>query len=178
MTTDEIIHLMIKYIVSPPSPFDLWLAVVRIIFLIASFFLLIFILYFISKTSWLAFRFYENFIEFFTYKSLGAKKILQEWEKTKRRLKNEIEPENKLAIIEADSIFNSILERMGFVDDDFETKISHFVSDYPLSNFDQILEAHKIRNNIINDPDYRLSLDEARKTILTYEKALIDLQVL
>ncbi len=47
-----------------------------------------------------------------------------------------------------------------------------------LPSFDEILEAHKTRNNIVHDPDYRLSLDQAKKTLDIHEKALTELEVL
>jgi hypothetical protein len=45
-----------------------------------------------------------------------------------------------------------------------------------LPNVEEVWEAHKIRNNIVHDPDYRLSLDEAKRALEIYEKALTDLQ--
>lgn len=46
-----------------------------------------------------------------------------------------------------------------------------------LPNIEQVWKAHKIRNNIVHDPDYQLTLAEARKAIEVYEKVLRDLEV-
>jgi len=47
-----------------------------------------------------------------------------------------------------------------------------------LPNLEEARAAHQTRNNIVHDPNYRLSLDEARKILAVYEKSLIDLQAL
>jgi len=47
-----------------------------------------------------------------------------------------------------------------------------------LPSLAEVQGAHEIRNNIVHDPDYRLNLDGAQKTISFYEKAFTDLDVL
>jgi len=41
-----------------------------------------------------------------------------------------------------------------------------------------VREIHKIRNNIIHDPTYKLSQEEVKKALAVYEKALIELDAL
>ena len=171
------INDLISYLISPPPPFDQWFIIARIIFIAVSLFFLFWIIYFLSKTSWLQVSFIEDAVEFFTYQPLGARKFIKQWNKIKHRLEIGLESENKLAIIEADSIFNDVLERMGFVEETFEARIKHLTSDL-LPNIEEILEAHKVRNNIVYDPNYQITLDDAKKIILIYEKALTDLQAL
>jgi hypothetical protein len=172
-----IINIIIQYLISPPAPFDQWIEIIKIIFISISLLLLLFIIFFISKTSWLRSRYLEGITEFLTYKPFGAGKIVKQWEKIKRRLETGLEAERKLIIIEADSIFNNVLERMGYIDENFELRIKRLTPEI-LPNIEEILEAHKICNNIIYDPDYRLNLDQTKRIILIYEKALIDLQIL
>lgn len=169
--------LYIQYIISLPPPFNQWVIILRGIFISISLLFLFGIFYFISRTSWLNFRFFESIIEFFTYKSLGVRKIVKKWKKIKHRLKVDLEPESKLAIIEADSIFNDVLERMGFTEKAFEERVKHLTVDL-LPKIEEVIEAHKIRNNIVHDPSYRLNIEEAKRVISIYEKALTDLQIL
>ena len=172
------ISQVMPYLIAPlPYPFYGWFVFARIIFIVVFLFFLFCIIYFSIKSGWLRFRFYESMVEFFTYQPLGARKIIKQWNKVKRRLKVGQDSENKLAIIEADSIFKDVLEKMGFIEEAFEARIKHLTPDL-LPNIEEVLEAHKVRNNIVYDPDYQLTLDEAKKIILIYEKALIDLQVL
>ena len=172
------INNIIPYLTSPPPyPFYQWFIIARIVFIAVFLFFLFCIIYFLSKTNWLRIRFIENAVEFFFYQPFGTRKLIKQWDKIKRRLEIGLESENKLAIIEADLIFNDVLEKMGFIEETFEARIKHLTPDL-LPNIEQILEAHKIRNNIVYDPNYRLILDEAKKTISVYEKALTDLEVL
>jgi len=171
------INDLIQYLISPPPPFDQWFLILRNIFIGISLFFFFLIIYFISRTTWLNFRFLESIIEFFTYRPMGAGKIAKQWKKIKHRLETRLESENKLAIIEADSIFNDVLGKMGFGDKSFEGRIERLTSDL-LPNIEQVLEAHKIRNNIVYDPDYKLEFNETKSVISIYEKALTDLQAL
>jgi len=168
---------LIPYLISPPHPFDQWLVIARIIFIAVFLFFLFWIIYFISKTSWLRFYFLEDAVEFFTYQPFGARKIVKQWNKIKRRLETGSEPESKLVILEADSMLNDILEKMGFAGGTLGERLKH-LTPASLPNIEEVLEAHKIRNNIVYDPDYRLTIDEARRIVLIYEKALINLQAL
>ena len=172
------INNIISYLIAPPSyPFYQWFVIARIIFIAVFLFFLLWIIYFLLKTSWLRIRFLENAVEFFTYHPFGTKKFIKQWDKIKRRLEIGLESENKLAIIEADSMFSNVLEKMGFIEETFESRIKHLTLDL-LPNIEEVLKAHKVRNNIVYDPNYQLIFDEAKKIILIYEKALIDLQAL
>jgi hypothetical protein len=171
------INILIQYLISPPPPFDQWIAIIRIIFITISLLLLFFIFYFIFKTSWLHLRYLESINEFFTYKPLGVEKIVKRWEKIKSRLEISLESERKLIIIEVDSIFNDVLVKMGYIDETFEGRMKHLTPDI-LPNIEEVIEAHKIRNNIVHDLDYELDLEQAKKIVLIYEKALINLQEL
>jgi hypothetical protein len=153
------------------------LLAVKIFFLLISVFFLLAIIFFLSQSSFLKFSYLLDFTEFFTFKPYGLKKIVKEWTAITRRLDTGLESEYKLAIIEADSLLDDILKKMGFGGETLGEKLEKltYVS---LSSVDDAREAHKTRNNIVHDPDYRLSLDDAKKTISIYEKSLIDLQAL
>lgn len=97
------------------------------------------------------------------------------WAKITARLKAELESEWKIAIIEADSILNDILMRMGFGGETLGERLDKLTAAF-LSNLQQVREAHKVCNNIVHDPDYRVSLDEAKRVVGIYEQALRDLQ--
>ena len=172
--TEQIIHFLTT---PPPYPFYQWFIIIRNIFLVASLFFLVCIIYFLFKSSWLRYRYAEDAVEFFTYHPLVARKFTKKWNKIKIRLKSGQEEERKLAVIEADSMFNDMLKKMGFNEPTFEARIKNLVSNL-MPNIESVLEAHKVRNNIVHDPNYQLNLDEAKKILLIYEKALTDLQIL
>lgn len=166
---------IISYIFNPT--FSGWFLIAKIIFIVFSLFFLGVIIFVLLRSKWLKYRLLEDLSEFLTYKPYGVRRMVKQWAKTTGRLATALESEYKLALIEADSIFDDILKRMGYAGTTLEERLEKLTS-ATLPNIDQIWEAHKIRNNIVHDPDYRLSLDEARKTLETYEQALRDLQAL
>ena len=116
-----------------------------------------------------------DIVEFFSFRPYGIRKVEKDWAKITARLETDLESEWKLATIEADSILNDILMKMGFAGETLGERLDRLTI-ATLPNLQQIREAHKIRNNIVHDPDYRVSLDEAKMAVGIYEQALRDLQ--
>ena len=135
------------------------------------------IIFFLSKTSWMKVRAIQDLVEITTYKPLGAKKVMKQWLKIKGRLETGLESEFKLAIIEADSILDDVLKKLGYSGESLGERLKQVKVDI-LPSLENVEEAHKIRNNIVHDPDYRLNLAEAEKIISFYEKILTELDFL
>ncbi len=148
----------------------------RIIFGVISFFFLLAIFFFLTHTTWIKVNFWQDWMEFLTYRPLGVKKITKTWKKITRRIETGLEFECKLAIVETDDLLNDILKKMGYSGETLPDKLNKLTS-VSLPNLDQVREVHKIRNNIVHDPDYQLNIEEARKTLAIYEQALQDLQM-
>ncbi len=149
---------------------------IKTIFIVLGFTFLIWIVLLLLKNSWLKRRFLENWVEFFAYRPFGVKKTFKQWAKITKRLETGKEAECKLAVIEADSLLNDIFKEMGYSGETIEEILKQLDST-TLPNIKQIWEAHKIRNNVVHDPDYRFTLDEAKKTLGIFEKALRDLEM-
>lgn len=159
------------------SPNPTIILVLKIIFGSISLFLIISIIYFVVKSNYLTTVYLRDVTEVLSYKPYGTRKIVKQWNKIKSRLDLSSEAEHKLAVIEADNLLNETLERMGYDGDTVGEKLKQITS-LRLPNIDQILEVHKIRNNIVYDPDYQLSLDQGQRALEIYEKTLQELQVL
>ncbi len=157
------------------SPITDWLFIIKIVFIFFSLLLLVGIFLFLARSSWLKFIILFDVVEFFTFRPFGLKKIEKDWRKIVVRLDTGLESEYKLAALEADNMMNDILKRMGYTGETLGERLKNLTS-ATLPNIEEIREAHQIRNNIIHDPDYRLSLDEARKMMEIYEKGFRDLQ--
>lgn len=112
-----------------------------------------------------------------TFRPYGVRKIVKEWLKIKARLDTGLESEYKLCVIEADSMLDDILKGMGIGGGSLGERLER-ITVASLSNLEQVRQAHTTRNNIVHDPNYRLSLDEAKKTVEIFEKSLTDLQAL
>jgi len=137
----------------------------------------IFIIVFLLKTSWLRALFLENLVEFLTYKPFGSKSALKKWGKIIKKLESGEESEYKLAIIEADDFFQEALDKEDYKGETIEEKVKQ-IGQIVLSNIDEIIQAHQTRNKIVYDPNYQLTLEEAKKVIGYYETALRDLDLL
>ena len=175
MEISEILNKIIQFIFFPQ--FTGWLLVLKILFIVFSLIFLGFIIFTLVKTTWLKRLIIWDLQEFLTYRPFGLRKVEKDWQKIKRRLESEIESEWKLVIIEAEKMMNDLLNRMGFGGVSLGEKLGRLTT-ASLPNIEEVREAHKIHNNIIHDPTYRLSLEEAKRVIAIYEKALTHLQAL
>lgn len=171
LNTDSII----SYLVSPAI--QKMLLIPKIIVLFFWFSLLGFVIYLLLTTNWLRFRFLESLMEFFTYKPYGVKKLDKTWKKVIARLETMNESEYKLAVIEADDLLETILKKMGYPGKDLESRLKNLTS-ATISNIDQVFTAHKTRDDIVHDPDYRLDVEQTRKILEIYERAFRNLQAL
>jgi hypothetical protein len=100
------------------------------------------------------------------------------FKKIMERLKSQNEDEAKLAIIEADDFLNESLNKIGYKkEQSLGEKLDETAPDI-IPNLEEVREVHNIRNNIIHDPAYRLELEEAKRLLLVYEKALQSLETL
>lgn len=152
------------------------LALVRVVFIAISALFILGIYYFVKNSSWLKNLFWEDFIQFITWKPFETRKFIKTWQKIIKRLEKGLESEYKLAVIEADSVLNDILKRLGYVNgESLGERLDQVDKDF-LSNLEEIRNVHSVCSSIIHDPDYTLSLEKAREIISVYEKALTELE--
>jgi len=108
---------------------------------------------------------------------LPVGKIQKNWQEIKNKLESRNESDCKLAVIEADKLLDDILKKMGYRGTSLGDRLSQLkLSD--LSNIDKVWSAHKVRNLIVHDSNYKLSLDETEKVIKIYEETLNNLLAL
>jgi len=147
---------------------------VRSIFIIVSLIMVASAFWLLFAGNYLKKLLFEDFIETFATRPYGAKKAYKQWSKIKNRLERGTEQEYKLAVVEAENLLNDALTGAGYKGDTIVEKLEQLNSTL-LPNINQVSEAHKIRNNIVHDPDYKLEPDTAKRTLDVYEKALQDL---
>lgn len=151
-----------SFITSPPDIF--WLLLIKITFIAATIIMIAVIAAMISMNSWLKIRFVQDFFEFFSYRPLGIKKLAKQWAKISARLEKGIESEYKLAVIEVDSLFDDVLKRMGYAGESLGERLDK-VAPAILPDIEKIREAHKVRNNIVHDPNYRLGFEDRKSVV-------------
>ena len=136
-----------------------------------------FLIFAYRKTSWMRVSVLANLKEFSNMKSIEESESERKWQKIKQRLEKDWASESKLAIIEADKLLDGMLKRMGYGGESLGERLKQ-LEEKMLPNIEQIWEAHKIRNNLVHDPDYKLSLNEAKKAIDTYDQTFKHLEAL
>ena len=171
MGVKEIINLIVSL------PFAKWLFIPEFLFLDLTAFFIGFIIFSLINATWLKMLIIDDAQEFIRHRPFGTKKVARDWNKIKARLDAGLEAEYKLAVLEADSMMDDVLKRMGFFGANLGERLDKLTS-VSLPNLDEARLAHQTRDNIVHDPDYRLSLDEAKKTIAIFEESLTDLQAL
>jgi len=143
------IEQMISFVLNPT--FSGWLLFFKILFIFFSLLFLGFIIFALLKTSWLKRLIIWDLQEFLTYRPFGVTKIVGKWQRIKKRLETGTESEAKLAIIEADSMLDGILDRMGFDGRTLGERLERLTA-ASLPNIEEVKQAHKIRNSIVHDP--------------------------
>jgi hypothetical protein len=141
---------------------------VKLIFVMFTAFFLSGVIYFMINSSWLQYKFLEDVVEFFSWQSYGLREITKRWHKIRKRTESGTEADYKIAIIEADDFLNNVLQDAGFDEDTFQDSIKKAVKMLPTGT-GEILSAHEVRNAIVYDSDYKISVDQAKKILDTYE---------
>jgi hypothetical protein len=149
----------------------------RVIFGTVGALLLLLCVFILIRTAWAKFAFLFDLTEFFTARPYGLRKMLGKWQKMQARLETANEAEYKLAIIEADNMLNDILVRLGFRGETLGDKLKTLTTGI-IPNLDDVWKAHQIRNNVVHDPDYRLSLQEAQQALAIYEAVFANLDLI
>ena len=174
MTWEQFYNLLgIKdfiYFISSPQLQDM-LFPVKLVFAFFALFFLAFVIYFMINSSWLQYKFLEDVTEFFSWQAYGLREVSKQWNKIKKKTESGLESDYKLAIIDADDLLVEVLDNRGYEGKDFnETikKASGLIT--PILN--DVLQAHEVRNSIVYDPNYKLSADQLKKVLSTYESAV------
>ena len=94
------------------------------------------------------------------------KKIIKKWANIERKFDSGVESNYKLAILEADNLYDEVLRTVGY--DKEKT----------LDNVDEIKNAKKIRRNIVDDSSFMLIASEARSALDAYKIGLEKLGVM
>jgi len=98
----------------------------------------------------------------------GATQILE----INKKLVSDTPSDWKIAVIEADKTLDRALLKKGFAGESLGDKLKDMVpADLP-EVYEEVWEAHKIRNKIVHEPEFELSQGEARKIVGIYERAI------
>ncbi len=143
----------------------------RIAAIIISILMVFLIFLLMAKTQWLRDAYLENTTELLKNRPYEANKFLKQWKGVSAKLKTGNEQAYKLAVIEADALLEEALEKMKFKGETIRDRLNQIPKTI-LEDTKDIEQAHQIRDNIVHDPDYEVTLDQAKKVLFVYEKVL------
>jgi hypothetical protein len=134
-------------------------------------------IYLLVKTDWFKRIFLIDFFEFLKFKPYEVSKVSKKWKKILKRFERGTETEWKLAIIEADDLLNEILARMGYEGETLGERLKK-VKKTILPNLDEVFQVHKIKSDIVYDPSFRLTFEQAQEILAIYQRTISNLEAI
>ncbi len=171
---------VIKYILDPTliSPgFAVFWQTTRIIFVSVSLLLLSLIIFLLSINDYFEWRYAENYTELHKVKPRFRVNIGKRWKEVIAHLQSQDDSERRLAVIDADDIFNEVLGKIGYEGDNTYDKLIR-LNEEIIPNIEELKKAYKAKKEIMHDPNKELSVEEAKDVVSRYEVILKDLQVI
>lgn len=172
----EILELISSWINNPGLQHVLW--PLKTLSILATLGLLGVIIFTLKNSSYLQVNYLQEASEYSGYHPYGLGPRQNEWKKkVKARIEGKDPTEHKLAILEADKIFDEVIQRMNYGGSTREERLAK-VPDVAVPTIDDVRNAHRIHNNIVQDPTYLITEIEAKRVVAIYEQALKGLDVL
>lgn len=107
---------------------------------------------------------------------LDRKEIKRKWQEIEKFLDQNNEMAAKVAIIEADKLFDHVLRFAYFPGDDMGQRLKAASLTYP--EIKAVWWAHLLRNRLVHETNARISIGEAKKALGLFEKGLKQLGML
>lgn len=100
-------------------------------------------------------------------------KVQKAWKKICDLLKSDSEPEYKLAVIEAETLFSDLLAKMGWEKDNLANQLASIKPGHD-SPFDEseLSRLASLRNEIVSDKNYKLDLKEVKHLFKELEEEI------
>lgn len=99
------------------------------------------------------------------------------WQEIRRHVDSFVEAEWKLAVIEADKFVDDVLKTAGFAGESMGERLMLIKPDQ-IINLQYLWDAHKLRNLLVHDANFRLTHQQALFAINAFESVLKELSAL
>ncbi|HDO23617.1 MAG TPA: hypothetical protein ENG99_00115 [bacterium] len=147
----------------------------RLISMIISLLLAGGIIFVVYKIIYLQRKKIPSYLDFFSGEELPETRSAR-WDEIKRHLDSDNPIEWKMAVIEADSLLDDIMKRIGYSGEGLAERLKS-IEPSDFDNLQNVWEAHKIRNRLVHEPaKFEFSKNDADETIEKYEEALKELK--
>jgi len=104
---------------------------------------------------------------------ISKKRMRKKWNKIKIRLESDDFSQYKLAVLEADEIINKFLKAMELKGNNMIERLDK-LKPGQLEEAEILKKAHKVRNQIVNDPSFQIEKTKAKETLDIYAKFLTE----
>ena len=150
--------------------------VLKAVGLLLSLFFIASTIYFAVKTGWLALRI-DRVQDVLLRRNPPKRRALRAWRHVSDHFSAGDENSLRIAIIEADKLLDDTLRIAGFRGENLGERLKK-VSSNDLSNLNEVWEAHKLRNRIVHETDFRMNRATAERVLTIYSHALHELGIL
>lgn len=106
-----------------------------------------------------------------------SQKNIEAWGMLRAKATSQDENERKLGIIAADSLIDKILDRAGYKGENLGARLMQ-IEPSDLDSLQDVWEAHKVRNRIAHEAFFKVSPEEASRTMDRFESLLRELRYL
>ncbi len=130
----------------------------------------------IIKTNWLGLK-VERFRHVVLKTNLPKETARKEWAKIEAHFYKGDENDLKVAVIEADKLLEEALRESGVRGMHLGDRLKSLKPEQ-LPNLDQIWQAHRLRNDIVHQPTFKLKRDLAERALNIYKETLKNFQLL
>lgn len=107
---------------------------------------------------------------------MGKEEIKRRWNEIRSLLDKNSEIQFKMALMEADKLFDQVLKSLNYPGSTFGQRLRFACHKNP--RLKDIWSAHFIRNKLVHETDYRLSYGSAKRALEAFETGLKELGVL
>lgn len=149
----------------------------KIFSIILSVFLFVAIIVLINKARKDIKKSLEMVSESLSVPSLPKQMMEERWQGIEGKLAAGDENSYKLAIIEADKIFDDLLKKINLPGQDMGERLKS-LNPNQIGNLDEVWQAHRLRNRIVHEPDFRPNPTEIKRAIDSYQRALRSLEAI
>jgi hypothetical protein len=134
------------------------------------------IIYFVIETGWFSVR-VDRFRDIILRSDMSKAHATESWHKIEEHFYRGGESDLKVAILEADKLLNDALRESGIMGANLGDRLKKATS-AQMPNINELWQAHKLRNQIAHEPNFKVKRDIAERALNIYEEGLNNLGIL
>jgi hypothetical protein len=133
------------------------------------------IIYIAIETGWASLRI-DRFRDIILRSEISKKHAQESWHRIEEHFYRGGESDLKVAILEADKLLNDALREAGVMGLQLGDRLKK-ANEGQVPNLNELWQAHKLRNQIAHEPNFKLKRDMAERALNIYEEALRNLGI-